>query len=74
MNQGKIRFKLLKAIPYGSSVELYNVNVLASRTNLKFLHTAVDAAWKLLGDEVLFPTAMETREPQVIFKTILLYL
>jgi hypothetical protein len=64
-NQGRIKFKLNSLFPYTSVDQPYNVSFLVNRANFNFQHAAIDAAWKSLGDEVLFPEKIEVEEPQV---------
>lgn len=64
-NAAKIKFKLNSSFPFTSVSQTYNVNFLVNRSNFKFQHAAIDAAWKSLGDEVLFPEKVEVEEPQV---------
>jgi hypothetical protein len=72
-NQGRIKFKLNSLFPYTSVTQLYNVSFIINRSNFNFQHAAIDAAWKCLGDEVLFPDKIEVEEPQVNKPTDLMF-
>jgi hypothetical protein len=70
INQGRIKFKLSSVFPYTSVDQPYNVSFLVNRSNFDLQHTAIDSAWKSLGDEVLFPEKIEVEEPQVNMKKL----
>lgn len=48
--------------------EDYSTQVEASRTSIRRLHYAVDMAVKNLGIDLLFPSKLELKKPQVCFK------
>ncbi|KAK9872976.1 hypothetical protein WA026_020324 [Henosepilachna vigintioctopunctata] len=48
--------------------EDYEVHIVSSRTTMRRLHQAVDLAVRNLGLEILFPTKVDVKMPQINFK------